>query len=68
MVADIRRKINMTDHVKEQELLNLLNVATEGKYVAKDEFEALSFNNWGGSRDTINRNVEVNRRIRFWWM
>lgn len=49
MVADIRRKIDTIDHVKEkeQELLSLLNVITEGKYVAKDEFEVLSFNNWG---------------------
>lgn len=49
MAADRRRKINMINHVKEkeQELLNLLNVVTEGKYVAKNEFEVLSFNNWG---------------------
>lgn len=49
MVADIRRKINMIDHVKEkeEELLNLPKVVTEEKYVAKDDFEVLSFNNWG---------------------
>lgn len=49
MVADRRRKINTADHVreKEQELLNLPNVVTEEKDVSKDEFEVLSFTNWG---------------------
>lgn len=42
----------MIDHVKEKEqkLLNLLNVITEGKYVAKDEFEFIIFNNRGQQR------------------
>lgn len=65
----MRRKINMIGHVKEeeQELLNFPNVVTEKEYVTKDDFEILTLIS-GDRTGVINRKMEVNRKIGFWWI